>query len=135
MPSDRARRAVSRKQEAASRQVRGTISNTRSLVGSFTFDQILPPSIAGFISTMFGLVPKALGRGSAKQQVFASTTLILIAIISTPFTLGYSLAVALPFGLTLLVGLVRMIPAANSSFSRLRGNNLRDRDVPLWRRD
>jgi len=135
MPSDRARDAVNNKREAASRQVRGTVSNTRDLVGSFTFDAILPPSIAGFISTLFGLIPKALGRGTAKQQVFASVTLILIAVISTPFTLGYSLILAAPFALTLLIGLWRLVPAINEGFGRLRGNKLRDRDVPLWKRD
>lgn len=135
MPSDRARDAVNNKREAAGRQVRGTVSNTRDLVGSFTFDQVLPPSIVGFLATLMGLIPKALGRGTAKQQVYSSITLILIALIATPFTLGYSIVLALPAVLTLLLGLYRMVPAFNNGFQRIRGNRLKDRDVPLWKRD
>lgn len=131
----RARRAVRNKREAASRQARGTASNARDLASSFTFDAILPSSIAGFLGELMALVPRALGRGDAKQQVFASITLILIAIISTPFTLGYSLILAAPFGITLLIGLYRLNPALNGAFRRVRGNKLRDRDVPLWKRD
>lgn len=117
------------------KQARGTYRNTRDLVGSFTFDQILPPSIAGFIQTLFSLIPLSLGRGSAKQQVYASTTLILIAIISAPISLGYSLVVSIPFILGLFIGLYRLNPWFNSQFTRLRGGKLRDRDVPLWKRD
>jgi len=135
MPGDRARRAVENKREAASRQIRGTARNARSLVGSFGFDKMLPASIAGFIAEWLALIPKALGRYGAKSQVYASTTLLIRAIISTPFTLGYSLVVAAPFVITLNIGLIRLVPAADSTFSRLRGNKLRNRDVPLWKRD
>lgn len=131
MPGDRARRAANRVES----QARGTASNTRSLVGSFTFDAVLPSSIAGFISELLALIPKSLGRGSAREQVWSSITLILIAIISTPFTLGYSLLLAIPWALTLSIGLLRLVPAANKSFRSGRGSKLRDRDVPLWRRD
>lgn len=117
------------------KQARGTARNTRELVGDFTFDQILPPSIAGFIQTLFALIPRSLGRGTAKQQVYASVTLILIAIISAPISLGYSLVVSIPFMIGLIVGLYRLNPWVNSTFKRLRGRKLRDRDVPLWKRD
>lgn len=131
MPGKRAQAAKQRVES----QARGTYRNSRDLVGSFTFDKVLPSSISGFIQELFALVPKALGRGSAKQQVWASTTLVMLAIISTPFTLGYSLIVAAPFVVTLFIGLYRNIPAVNSGFVSLRGNKLRDRDVPLWKRD
>lgn len=131
MPRKKAKRAKRR----VERQARGTARNTQNLVGSFTFDQILPNSIAAFLSELFALIPKAFGRSSPKQQVYASITLILIAIISTPFTLGWSLALAVPFVLTLLVGLWRLVPAINSRFRSARGSKLRDRDIPLWRRD
>lgn len=131
MPGDRARAAKRR----AENQAKGTYRNTRDLVGSFTFDQVLPASIAGFLGELFALIPKALGRGSAKQQVYSSLTLILIAVVSTPFTLGYSLLLGAPFMLTLLIGLWRLIPAVNTRFRSARGNKLRDRDIPLWKRD
>lgn len=131
MPGERARKAGKR----AGKQARGTYRNGRDLVGSFTFDQVLPSGIAGFIQELFSLFPKALGRGSAKQQVYASTTLVLIALISAPFSLGYSLLIGAPFFLTLGIGLVRLVPAANDGFRSARGSKLRDRDVPLWKRD
>jgi len=131
MPGDRARDAKNR----AQRQARGTYDNTRELVGSFTFDQVLPASIADFLSEILALIPKAAGRRGAKSQVYSSITLILIALISTPFTLGYSLLLGAPFMITLLIGLLRLVPAANDRFQSARGDKLRDRDVPLWRRD
>lgn len=131
MPGDRARKAGKR----AGKQARGTYRNTRDLVGSFTFDQVLPGGIAGFIQELLSLFPKALGRGSGKQQVYSSTTLIIIVFISTPFTAGTSLILAVPFTGTLTIGLIRMVPAANEGFRSARGTRLRDRDVPLWKRD
>jgi hypothetical protein len=131
MPGDRARKAGKKAREQAS----GTARNTRELVGSFTFDQVLPNAIAGTISELFALIPRALGRESPKSQVYASTTLILLAIIATPFTLGWSLVLAGPPAITLIIGLWRLIPAVNERFAKLRGGKLRNRDVPLWRRD
>jgi len=135
MPSDRARKAVRNSTDSARRQARGTARNTRDLVGSFTFDQVLPNAITGTVSELLLLIPYALGRSSPKKQVYASLTMIILAVLATPFTLGYSLILAAPFAITLLVGLWRLVPAVNAGFSRLRGNRLRDRDVPLWRRD
>lgn len=131
MPRQKAREVKNR----AERQARGTASNTRDLFGSFTFDKVLPSGVTGFLQELLSLIPRAFGRGDAKDQVYASTTLILIALITTPFTLGYSLVVALPFMLTLLIGLYRLNPWVDRQFTSLRGNNLRDRDVPLWQRD
>ena len=138
MPGKRAKRAKRRVESGASgahRQARGTVRNGRQLVGSFTFDQILPNAVTGFLSELIMLIPYALGRSTTQKQVFASITLILLAVISTPFTLGYSLIVALPFVVTLSIGLWRLVPAVNSRFQSARGNRLRDRDIPLWKRD
>lgn len=135
MPGERAKKAVRRKKEYVGSQARGTASNTRDLFGSFTFDQILPSGIAGFLQELLMLIPYALGRGSAKKQVYSSITLIIIAIVATPFTLGYSLILAGVPLITLTIGLWRLIPAVNTGFDRLRGRKLRDRDVPLWKRD
>lgn len=135
MPGDRAREAVRQKKEAVGSQARGTARNTRELVGSFSFDQIFPNAVTGTIQELLNLIPYALGRGTAKQQVFASLTMIILAILATPFTLGYSLILAAPFVITLGIGLWRLVPAVNSGFQKLRGKKLRDRDVPLWQRD
>jgi hypothetical protein len=116
-------------------QVRGTYRNTRTLIGSFTFDKILPNAIAGLIQEFIALLPKALGRGSPRQQVYASVTLIGFAVISTPISLGYSLIAAIPFAVTLVIGFWRLVPAVNERFRSARGSKLRDRDVPLWKRD
>jgi len=142
MPGDRAREAMRSTRERArdgreyvEGQARGTVRNGRDLASSFTLDQVLPSSIAGFIQELLMLIPYALGRGSPKKQVYASITLIILAIVATPFTLGYSLILAALPGLTLLVGLWRLVPAANEAFAEARGKRLRDRDVPLWKRD
>jgi len=116
-------------------QARGTYRNTRELVGGFAFDKVLPPSIADLLQNVITLVPRALGRGSPEQQIYSSLTLIGIAIITAPISLGYSLVVATPFGLTLVIGLYRLNPWVDSQFRSLRGNKLRDRDIPLWERD
>lgn len=131
MPGDRARKAGSE----ARRQASGTYRNARDFVGSFAFDRILPNGIAGFITELLNLVPYALGRGSARKQIFASTTLIIIAFLSTPFTFGYSLALAVPFIATLVWGFLRLVPLLNTRFKQLRNDHLRDRDVPLWTRE
>lgn len=142
MPGDRAREAVRSTRDSArggrewvGSQARGTVRNGRDLVGSFTLDQVLPSGIAGFIQELLMLIPYALGRGSPKKQVYASITLIILAIVATPFTLGYSLILAGIPALTLLIGLWRLVPAANDTYQEIRGNRLRDRDVPLWKRD
>jgi hypothetical protein len=142
MPGDRAREVARSTRETArdgrewaSRQARGTVRNGRSLAGSFALDEILPNGIASFIQELLMLIPYALGRGSPKKQVYASITLIILAIVATPFTLGYSLILAGIPALTLLIGLWRLVPAANDTYQEIRGNRLRDRDVPLWKRD
>lgn len=135
MPGDRARKAVKNSSDTARRQARGTARNTRQLVGSFTFDQVLPNAITGTISELMMLIPYAFGRGSPRRQVYASLTMIILAVIATPFTLGYSLILAAPFAITLIVGLWRLVPAFNSAYASVRGDKLRDRDVPLWQRD
>jgi len=124
-----------KKVKEAREQARGTASNTRELVGDFTFDQVLPSGVAGFLQELVMLIPNALGRNGPKKQVYASLTLIILAVVSTPFTLGYSLLLAIGPAVTLSIGLLRLVPAANSRFRDARGNKLRDRDIPLWKRD
>ena len=119
----------------ARRQARGTVRSGRQLVGSFTFDQILPSAITSIISELFKLIPYALGRSTVQKQVFASITLILLSVITAPYTFGYSYLLTLLFALTLSIGLWRLVPAVNSRFQSVRGNRLRDRDIPLWKRD
>lgn len=131
MPGDRAREVG----QAARSQARGTASNLRELWSSWQLDDFLPGFITGFINELFMLIPYALGRGSAYRQIASSVALILIAILSTPFTLGYSLILAAPFVVTLAIGLWRLVPAINDGFTDLRGSKLRDRDVRRWRRD
>jgi len=116
-------------------QIRRTWDNLAGLVRGFAFDQILPSGIAGLLSELFALIPKALGRGSPRQQVYSSVTLIILAILSSPFTLGASLILAAPPAITLLIGVARSVPAFNNQFRNARGRKLRDRDIPLWRRD
>jgi len=135
MPGDRARKAVKNSREYAEGQTRGTVRNTRRLVDSFAFDRVLPSGVRGFIQELLMLIPRSLGRGTAIQQVYASATLIIIAIIATPVSLGYSLILAVPAAITLVIGGLRMVPQVNSAYARVRGNRLRDRDVPLWQRD
>lgn len=135
MPGERAREVVSRTRDGVENQARGTARNARELKDSFAFDEVLPSGVTGFLQELIMLIPRMLGRGSPKQQVFASVTLMILAIIATPFTLGYSLALAAIPALGFLVGLVRLVPAANDRFQSARGTKLRDRDVPLWKRD
>lgn len=131
MPSDRARSAA----QSVEEQARGTARNWRDLLGSFQLDDFLPNAIAGFLQELIDLVPNALGRGSAYRQIAASVALIIIAVVLTPFTLGWSLILAAPFVITLIVGLLRLTPAVNEWYRDVRGSRLRDGDLPRWRRD
>lgn len=142
MPGDRAREVARSTRETArdgrewaGSQVRGTYRNGRNLAGSFALDEVLPNGVASFIQELLMLIPYALGRGPARKQVFSSITLIILAVVATPFTLGYSLILAAVPALTLLIGLWRLVPAVNDKYQEVRGNRLRDRDVPLWKRD
>lgn len=131
MPGDRAREAGRK----ARGQARGTWRNARGLAGAFTFDKILPSGISGLIQEVMTVAAYTAGRGSPYQQVWSSTTWIILAIVASPFTLGYSLILAVPGAIGLAWGLLRLVPAVYRKFQEARGNRLRDRDVPLWQRD
>jgi hypothetical protein len=98
-------------------------------------DTVLPNGVRSLISEVLTVGAYTAGRGSAYQQVWSSITWIILAVIASPFTLGYSLLLAVPGAIGLLVGLVRLVPAANNRFQDARGDKLRNRDVPLWKRD
>lgn len=117
------------------RQAAGTLRRTRGLFSGFGFDKILPNAIEGIISELMALIPRAAGRGSAKQQVYASITLIILAVISSVISAGATLIIAVLLLIPLSIGLARMVPWINDRFTGARGRRLRDRDVPLWTRD
>lgn len=136
MPGKRlkgARRRVDKATDRASTQARGTARNTRDLFGSFSFDRILPNGLVSLFREVGKTVATAFGRGSGKEQVWASIKAIVLLIVVSPLTLGYSLVVAIPFVVTFFIGLLRMVPAANARFQDSRGGKLRDRDIPWWR--
>ncbi|WP_255149781.1 hypothetical protein [Halorarius halobius] len=135
MPGKRAREVVSRTRDGVEDQARGTARNARGLADSFALDEVLPNGVVSFLQELLYLIPRAAGRGTTREQVFSSVTLIIIAIVATPFTLGWSLVLAIPPAIGLLVGLWRLVPWVNDRFESARGNKLRDRDVPLWKRD
>lgn len=131
MPGDRARRVKERVGDEAS----GTVRNTRDLVGSTSLGDILPSQFVTLLNEVIMALPHSLGLGSPAQQVYGSLTLILFAVVTTPFTLGWSLALALPFGFTLLVGLWRLVPAINSRFRGARDSAGDLGDGDLWKRE
>lgn len=131
MPRDRARKAG----RTVRRQAKGTYDNGRSLLSRTRLDTVLPNGVRSLISEVLTVGAYTAGRGSAYQQVWSSITWIILAVIASPFTLGYSLLLAVPGAIGLLVGLVRLVPAANNRFQDARGDKLRNRDVPLWKRD
>lgn len=136
MPGKRlkgARRRVDNATNRASMQARGTARNTRELVGSFSVDRILPNGINSLFREIAETLAFAAGRGSGREQVWASIKAIVLLIVVSPFTLGYSLVLAVPFVFTLGIGLLRMVPAANKQFQENRGGKLQDRDIPWWR--
>lgn len=128
---DRARSAAGETRRQASAGWR----NFRGFVGSFGVDRAIPNGMASLVQEIMAILAYAAGRGSPSQQVYASITGIVFAIVVSPLTLGYSLALAVPFAITLGWGLLRFVPAINDRFQEARGNRLRDRDVPLWQRD
>lgn len=130
---DSARQRVDNATDRASKQARGTARNTRELAGSFSVDRIIPNGVASFFEEVLEVVAYAAGRGTAEQQVWASIKGIIVALVFTPFTFGYSLALAIPFVFTLFIGLLRLVPAANKNFRSTTGDSLRDRDIPWWR--
>ena len=135
MPGERAREVVSRTRDGVEGQARGTARNARGLARSFSLDSVLPSGVVSFIQELLYLIPRAAGRGTTREQVFSSITLVIIAIVATPFTLGWSLVLAIPPAIGLTVGLWRLVPWVNDRFESARGKKLRDRDVPLWKRD
>lgn len=116
-------------------QVSGTRDNARELWDRWQLDDLLPNAIAGFLQELINLVPDALGRSTAYRQIAASTALIIIAVVLTPFTLGWSIVLAFPFVVTLSIGFLRLVPAINDRYRSVRGNKLRDGDLRRWRRD
>lgn len=135
MPGERAREVASRTRDGVEDQARGTARNARSLWDSFALDEVLPNGVTSLIQELLYLIPHAAGRGTTREQVFSSITLVILAIVATPFTLGYSLILAIPPAIGLLAGLFRLVPWVNGQFQSARGQKLRDRDVPLWNRD
>lgn len=123
--------------DSARRQARGTARNARDLAASTRADDLLPAGIRGVISELLYLIPHALGRGTARQQVTSSVILGVLALLSSPLTLTVSLWLLLPLSVTLGMGLLRLIPAVNSGWkgSTARSVVRKDRDVPGWRRD
>lgn len=126
MPGDKAREQVS-----------GTVDNARDLAAGTRVDDVLPSGIRGLISELLYLIPHALGRGTPRQQLTSSVILGIMALLASPITLTTSLYLLIPLSITAGAGLLRLIPAANSSWkeSRVRKAVKKNRDVPGWRRD
>lgn len=126
MPGDKARK-----------QARGTSRNAREFLGGTGVDDFLPRGLRGVGEELLYLVPHALGRGTARQQITSSVILGLLALLASPITLTVSLYLLIPLLFTAGMGVWRFIPVVNSAWkgSRVRGAVKKDRDVPGWRRE
>ena len=122
---------------SARRQARGTYRNARGFASDTRVDDALPSGVRGFIQELFMLIPRALGRGTPRQQILSSIILGIIVVFTSPFSGFASLVLLVPLAGTLLWGVLRWVPAVNSAWqgSRVQGALEKDRDIPGWRRD
>jgi len=100
------------------RQASGTASNLRGLVGYLSLDRLLPPSVVSTLQFFASTVPVALGlRGATSKEQFAgSTTLVLLAIVTSTLTLGLTLVAVAFFGVFWLISIARTVPAVNDAY-------------------
>lgn len=118
-------------------QTRGTARNLRVLISRSALDDYVPNAVEGFVYEVLDLVPKALGFRGARNQVYGSVTLAILAILSSFISAGATLVLLVPLVFTLSIGLLRMVPWVDSKISwGVEKTRLdRDRDVPGWRRE
>jgi hypothetical protein len=104
------------------RQASGTISNLRGLVDYLSFNRLFPPSVVSTMQFFASTVPVALGlRGaSSKEQFAGSTTLVLVAIVTSTLTFGLTLVAVVFFGFFWLISLARTVPAVNDAYESKR---------------
>lgn len=122
---------------SAREQARGTYRNARGFASSTGVDDAIPSGVRGFVSEILMLVPRALGRGTPRQQILSSIILGIIVVFTSPLSGFASLVLLVPLTGTLLWGILRWVPAVNSAWkgSRVQRAVGKDRDIPGWRRD
>lgn len=119
-------------------QTVGAWRNFWALLDYLTFDRILPPSIVSTIQFYIEAVPAALGmRGVARERMISAIiTLALIVVLSTIVTFGLTIAALVALGVLLVIGLIRLFPAADRTWKRYTSDLVEeDYDLPRWRRD
>lgn len=120
MTRKKARERLSAARERKQRQVRGTRRRARSLVGSISLSDFFVTAPKKIIKWFLLQVPRAFGSGTPKQQVTASISLIGFSISTSLFTGGATLVFVGLFAVTMLLGLVRVVPAVNSGWTSSR---------------
>lgn len=102
------------------RQVTGFGRGVRSLIGDR--GDVLPEPVKDTWSRIKRAVPEAFGwSGSPSNQVTSSILLAAVAFGSSVITMGATAFLVALFALTGLVGILRLIPAVNRQFTRVRG--------------
>lgn len=91
------------------RQTRGFIENVEELFRGTDLEEIVPPTVEWLLLQ----IPHALGFGSPKQQIKASTALGVTAVISSFVTLGVTIVFVAVFAATFAVGVIRLWPVVN----------------------
>lgn len=122
---------------SAREQAEGTYRNAQSFRKNTGLDDALPSGVRSFISEIFMLVPRAFGRGTARQQILSSIILMVLVIFTSPLSGFASLILLVPLAGALTWGLLRWIPAVNNVWSGSRAQKTlsKDRDIPGWRRE
>lgn len=63
-------------------------------------------------------VPKALGKGTPAQQIAASGVISVVVIASSLVSAGATLVLLVPLGFLMVIGIARLIPAVDDTWSR-----------------
>lgn len=111
------------------RQASATVSNTVSFFRNLNPYNLLPPSFRDLLNWLGSQIPKALGKGTPRQQVTASVTIAIVMVVaSIGFLTPAALLLLIPFS----IGFLRMVPAINDQWSRISGSS-RSTGKPLFR--
>lgn len=119
--------------QRAEREAEGTMQRTRQFVGDLSLGDLVPSILARIWSDFIESLTLAVGAGSAEEQVTGSAKVIGYIVITSPITLFYSLILAVPFVVTLLLGFVRFIPAVDGAWKSSRTSA--EQQTRRWKRD
>jgi hypothetical protein len=99
------------------------VQTGRNIVGLFAGTSLIdvaPPSVVSTVDWLLKQFPRAAALGTAEEQIKASIVLAVATFLTGAVTGGAAWAIMAVWGVTFVIGLLRLVPAADRAAKTAR---------------